>query len=160
MKRIYVREEVCIGCHLCEIYCQFQHSQSNNLINTFKKESPTPLPRLYVEEKDEVSFSVRCQQCDEAPCLFTCLTGAISRDDITGLIKVDEEQCIGCWTCILACPFGAIRQDRTQEKTIRCDLCNGKDIPACVDNCPNEALFYMDIQDETKKHRTQNVEHI
>ena len=149
MERVYVKEEVCIGCHLCEVYCQLQHAQSKDIIKAFKRESPRPLPRLRVEEKETVSFSMRCQQCDEAPCLYACLTGAITRDDISGMIKVDEEKCIGCWTCILVCPFGAIKQDTEQKKTVRCDLCEGESIPVCVANCPNEALVYVESMVDT-----------
>ena len=98
MKKVYIKEEVCIGCHLCEVYCQLQHAQSTDLIKAFKRESPRPLPRLRVEENGVLSFSVRCQQCDEAPCVNACLTGAISRDSNRGMITVDEEQCTGCCT--------------------------------------------------------------
>ncbi len=146
MRRVYVKEEVCIGCHLCEVYCQLQHAQSKDLIKAFKRESPSPLPRLRVEEKGAVSFSVCCQQCDEAPCVYACLTGAINRDRMTGVIKVDEEKCVGCWTCILVCPFGAIRRDTKQRKTVKCDLCEGENVPVCVTNCPNEALVYVEVQ--------------
>jgi len=147
MKKVYVKDEVCIGCHLCEVYCQLQHAHSKDIIKAFKRESPRPLPRLRVEEKGEVSFSVRCQHCDEAPCVYACLTGAITRDPIRGVIEVDDERCIGCWTCILVCPFGAIRQDTNQRKIVRCDMCQGQDIPVCVANCPNEALVYAEIED-------------
>lgn len=101
------------------------------------------MPRLRVEEKKPVSFSVRCQHCDEPPCVYACITGALRRED-SGIIKVDEERCIGCWTCILACPFGAIRQDTKQKKMVKCDLCPGETIPVCVANCPNEALVYAE----------------
>jgi carbon-monoxide dehydrogenase iron sulfur subunit len=148
MRRVYVKEEVCIGCHLCEVYCQLQHAQSKDIVKAFKRESSRPLSRLRVEEKGEVSFSMRCQQCDNAPCLYACITGAITRDEMTGMIKVDEEKCIGCWTCILVCPFGAIRRDIKHGKTVRCDLCQGEEIPVCVANCPNEALVYVEVPDE------------
>ena len=144
MRRIYIKEEFCIGCHLCEVYCQLQHSQSRDLIKAFKMESPRPLPRLRIEEKRPVSFSVRCQHCDESPCVYACLTGALSRDPNSGVVTVDEERCIGCWTCILVCPFGAIRQEPQQRKMVKCDLCQGEDMPVCVTNCPNEALVYAE----------------
>ena len=149
MKKVYVKEEVCIGCHLCEVYCQLQHAQSKDLIKAFKRELPRPLPRLRVEEKGAVSFSVHCQQCDEAPCVHACLTGALTRDYMTGVVKVDEERCIGCWTCILVCPFGTIRRDTKRGKTVRCDLCEGENVPACVTNCPNEALVYLESMVDT-----------
>ncbi len=147
MKRVYIKEEVCIGCHLCEVYCQLQHAQSKDLIKAFKRESPRPLPRLWVEERGVVSFSLRCQQCDEAPCVQACITGALSRDPDSGVVDVDKERCIGCWTCILVCPFGAMKQDTKKETVVKCDLCQGEDLPACVANCPNEALVYTDTLD-------------
>jgi carbon-monoxide dehydrogenase iron sulfur subunit len=147
MKKVYIKEEICIGCHLCEVYCQLQHARSTDLIKAFKRELPHPLSRLRVEANGSVSFSVRCQQCDEAQCVYACLTGAITRDGTTGIIRVDEERCIGCWTCILVCPLGAIRRDTNQRRAVKCDLCQGENIPVCVTNCPNEALVYAEIED-------------
>jgi len=140
MKRIYIKEEVCIACRLCEVYCQIQHSQSRDPVKAFKRELPPAVPRLRVEEKGTVSFSVRCQQCDEAPCVQACLTGALTRDPVSSLVKVDEKRCIGCWTCLLVCPLGALRRDTGQKKVLKCDFCQGEEIPACVAACPNEAL--------------------
>ncbi len=147
MKRIYIKEQACIGCHLCEVHCQLEHSVSKDLIKAFKREAPRPLPRLWVEENRPVSFSVRCHHCDEPPCVYVCLTGALSRDADSGIVTVDDAKCIGCWTCILVCPFGAIRQDTHRGKIAKCDLCPGGDAPACVTNCPNEALVYAEVQD-------------
>ena len=154
MNRVYIKEDVCIGCHLCEVYCQLQHAQSTDLVKAFKK-FPRPLPRLHVEEKGVVSFSVRCQHCDDAPCVQACLTGALSRDPISSLVKVDKERCIGCWTCLLVCPLGAIRPDTEEKKILKCDLCQGKDIPVCVANCPNEALVYVEVPDESSNIENQ-----
>ena len=146
MKQVYVKEEVCIGCYLCEVYCQLQHTGLKDLIKAFKRESPRPLSRLRVEENGVVSFSLRCQQCDEAPCVQACITGALHRDLASSLIKIDEDRCVGCWTCLLVCPLGVIMQDTVQRKVIKCDLCQGEDIPSCVVNCPNEALVYVDAE--------------
>ena len=151
MKRIYIKEEVCIGCHLCEVYCQLEHSLSKDLIKAFKRESPLALPRLRVEEKRPVSFAVQCRHCAEAPCVYACLTGALQRDPESGIVSVDEERCIGCWTCLLVCPLGAIRRDTRRDKVLKCDFCQGEEIPACVANCPNEALVYVEVQDGSPK---------
>ncbi len=141
MKRIYVNEAVCIGCRLCEVYCRTAHSKSKDVIKAYKKESPQAVARLRVESKAPVSFSLQCRQCDEPACLFACLTGALQRNE-DGLVVVDTEKCVGCWTCVLVCPFGAIRRDTQARKIAKCDLCIGNDMPACVSNCPNEALIY------------------
>ncbi len=147
MKRICIKEEVCIDCHLCEVYCQTEHSQSKDLIKVFKKEFPRPLPRLWVEGRKPISFTVQCRHCADPPCVYACLTGALQRDADSGIVTVDEERCTGCWTCILACPFGAIGRDVNQGKIVKCDLCPGEDVPVCVANCPNEALIYVETKD-------------
>jgi carbon-monoxide dehydrogenase iron sulfur subunit len=145
LRKVYVKEEVCIGCHLCEVYCQLKHAGTKDLVKAFKRESPPPLPRLRVDERGVVSLSVRCQHCEDAPCVLACLTGALSRDPESGMVKVDEEKCIGCWTCLLACPLAAIKPDTEQKKVLKCDLCQGEEIPVCVANCPNEALVYVEL---------------
>lgn len=148
MKRIYIKEEVCMGCHLCEVYCQVEHSQSKDLVKAFKRESPRPLPYVSVDQRGLVSLAVQCRHCAEAPCVYACLTGALQRDHESGIVTVDVERCIGCWTCILACPFGAIRRDTYRGKIAKCDLCPGEDMPVCVTNCPNEALVYAKVEDD------------
>lgn len=113
-------------------------------LKAFKKDSPRPLARLHIEASKPVFFSLRCQQCAEPACVYACLTGALSRNPETGLVTTDEDRCIGCWTCVLACPYGSIRPDMVKHKSVKCDLCQGTETPACVLNCPNEALSYED----------------
>jgi carbon-monoxide dehydrogenase iron sulfur subunit len=145
MRQVYLNEQVCIGCHLCEVYCRLQQAKSKDLVKASKRESPPPLPRLRVEEKGLVSLSVRCQHCDDAPCVLACLTGALSRDPVSSLVIIDEERCIGCGTCLLVCPLGVLRLDAGRKKTVKCDLCQGEEIPACVAHCPNEALWFAEV---------------
>jgi len=155
MKQIYINEQACIGCHLCEVYCRLQHARTNDLVKAYKKESPRPLPRLRVDECGIVSLSVRCQHCADAPCINACITGALSRDPLTSLVNVEEERCIGCGTCALVCPLGVPKLDTAQKKMVKCDLCQGEEIPACVANCPNEALVYVEVPDENAKIEKQ-----
>jgi carbon-monoxide dehydrogenase iron sulfur subunit len=140
MKRIMVKEEFCIGCHLCEVFCRLQRSESGELLRAFKKESSLPLSGARVEERGPVAISVRCRHCDEPTCFYACLGGALEQDVDTGLIVWEEGKCLGCWSCILACPYGAIRKDTSRGKIAKCDLCYREEVPACVASCPNEAL--------------------
>ena len=59
MKRIYAKEEYCIGCRLCEVHCLVQHSRSKKIIRVFREEMPDAVPRILVEEKGAVSFAVQ-----------------------------------------------------------------------------------------------------
>ncbi len=145
MKRIYPREEYCMGCRLCEIHCMVEHSQSRDIIKAFKREE-RPAKRVEVEESGNVSFALQCRHCDDAPCVDACLSGAMRRDEATGAIVNDSDKCIGCWTCILVCPFGAVRRDPVEHKVVaKCDLCPHLETPACVAACPNEALVMEEV---------------
>ena len=53
---------------------------------------------------------------------------------------------MGCWTCIMVCPYGAIIMDKEGKVVAKCDLCQGFDEPACVANCPNEALVFKEVK--------------
>jgi carbon-monoxide dehydrogenase iron sulfur subunit len=146
MKRIYAKEDICIGCRLCEVHCAVQHSGSRDLVKAFMREKPRPMPRIVVEEEGHLSFGLQCRQCDEPLCAQSCISGAmrISED---GTVLVDEEKCIGCWTCIVSCPYGAIRR-RTEDRqaALKCDMCPGLEVPVCVANCPNEALALEEVE--------------
>lgn len=144
VKRIVFKEDVCMGCGLCTVYCQVEHSRTKDIIKSFKRESPRPLPRSRVERRDELSLFIRCNHCSTPWCVYSCLTGALSKDPGTGMVTVDHEKCIGCWTCILACPYGALTRDMSSHQVIKCDLCPDRAEPACVANCPNEALIYIE----------------
>ena len=143
MKRIHVNEEYCIGCRLCEIHCLVQHSQSKKIVKAFKEEAPRALPRLLVEEEGPLSFAIQCRHCTEAPCIAACITGAMRQDELTGAVLCDEDRCVGCWMCVVVCPYGAIQLNITDRKAAsKCDLCLGEETPVCVAHCPNEALVF------------------
>lgn len=147
-KRIYPKEEVCIGCHLCEIYCILAHSGTKDLIKAFKKLN-RPSPKVLVEERDEyyITFALQCRHCDDPLCIKACITGAMHRDEETGYIVCDEDKCVGCWSCILVCPYGAIRRGENGRAVSKCDLCIEQGNPVCVENCPNEALELKELED-------------
>ena len=138
MKRIYTHEEYCIGCRLCEIHCAVQHSKTKDIIKTFKQEIP-PMPKLIVEESKPLSFSLQCRHCTDPICVKTCITGAMHKEG--DRVILDEDKCVGCWTCIMVCPYGAVMRDNKKVAS-KCDLCKGREIPACVEFCPNEALTF------------------
>jgi len=142
MKRVYAKEEVCIGCRLCEIACAVEHSESKNVIRAYKAESKRPVPRNFVEEKGPLTFSVNCRHCDEPLCVAVCIAGAMVKDEKTGVVLHNEEKCAGCWSCVMACPFGVIRINPAEKRTVKCDLCAGRTMPACVQACPNRAIVF------------------
>lgn len=141
-KKIIIREEYCMGCRLCEVYCLVQHSKTKNIIKAYKGEYPKPLARILVEESGYVSFALQCRHCEEAPCLEACITGAMHSDKRTGAVLFNEDKCVGCWMCIMVCPFGVIAPDAEGKRIAsKCDLCLDEEEPVCIRHCPNGAII-------------------
>ena len=99
MKKIYVNEKWCLGCHLCEYYCAFANSGESDMVKALK--GIEIQPRLRIEERGNVSFAVSCRHCDEPLCVKSCISGALTEEN--GVISIDPEKCVGCYTCIMAC---------------------------------------------------------
>ena len=139
MKRIYVNEKWCLGCHLCEYYCAFANSGSDDMVKALK--DITIHPRIKIEERQGISFAVSCRHCEEPLCVKSCITGALTIYD--GVITTDSDKCVGCYTCILSCPYGAVMPSGSGAIQ-KCELCvkNSFGTPACVQGCPNKAIVY------------------
>ena len=139
MKRVYVNEELCLGCHLCEYNCAFANSGMKNMALALKGKKI--YPRIRVEDDGKITYAVSCRHCTDPICVKSCISGALSKKD--GAVVIDKDKCIGCLTCVLVCPYGAISQS---DKGVaqKCELClqNSCKEPACVKGCPNKAIVY------------------
>ncbi|MBM3705982.1 MAG: 4Fe-4S dicluster domain-containing protein [Actinobacteria bacterium] len=150
MKKIFIEEQYCIGCRLCEIYCQVRHSKSRKILKAFRKELQSIVSRVTVEEIGYNSFAIQCRHCADAPCVDACISGAMIKNENTGVVICDQDRCVGCWSCIMVCPYGVIKRDISGRKVAsKCDLCFGEEVPVCVKNCPNEALKFTDTDPDT-----------
>ena len=141
MKKVFSREDLCVNCRLCEVYCKTAHSKSKDVLIANKYEEPAPISRFTVYGDRKASVAVNCRHCDDPACVKACITGAMHKDKKTGIVSVNEDKCIGCMTCLAVCPIGCIKAGKT---AVKCDLCQGEDMPACVKNCPNKALVYVE----------------
>lgn len=146
MRKIMVDLRKCLGCNSCQMACAVAHSLSKDLLGALN-ESPRPRNRVRLKNSYRQPFPLRCEQCDDAPCIDACKTGAMARDPETGSVQIDERKCVGCWMCIMVCPFGAVFPDAQKGKAVKCDLCRGNERPACVDACPTKALMYITAEE-------------
>ena len=139
MNRVYVNEQWCLGCHLCEYNCAFANSGQTNIVKALKGKSI--FPRIHVEGEDKITFAVSCRHCEDPMCVKSCISGALSKKD--GTVCIDRNKCVGCLTCILVCPYGAMSQN-ANGAVQKCELCMGNTCgePACAKGCPNKAIVY------------------
>jgi carbon-monoxide dehydrogenase iron sulfur subunit len=146
VKRIIAKQEACMGCGLCEVYCTVQHSKSKDIVKAYNSERPKPNKQNNVEETNPSRLQFSAATAKTHPCVTACLSGAMQKDEKTGQVTHNKDKCIGCWTCIMVCPYGAIKMDKEGHVVAKCDLCQGFDEPACVANCPNEALVFKEVK--------------
>jgi Fe-S-cluster-containing hydrogenase component 2 len=82
----------------------------------------------------------------------------VYRDHAVPVVRINEAECIGCWECIKACPFGAADWDDDKEVAIMCDLCGGE--PACVASCIYGALSFEPEATVVRRKRRATAEAI
>lgn len=163
----------CFGCHTCEATCKVANNlpieMVYNRVLTVGGEAVDTAGGTY-EQPELEFFPVQCQHCENPACLDVCPTGAtIKRDD--GIVYVDMELCIGCESCISACPYEGVRvllegeptyyldvvvgefdapvhKGGTVEKCTFCyNLIDRGEVPACMQCCPGRARFWGDLDD-------------
>ncbi len=145
-KKLAVIPEQCSGCRLCELVCAIKHFGVNNpkkaairVINTY----PHPVMRM----------PIVCSQCKIPACAQVCPTDALRW--IEGIVQLDKENCISCYKCVEACPFGAIFAHEDNALPIKCDMCGGE--PECVKICPLGALRLIPEHALGEPKRLNNV---
>lgn len=161
----------CIGCNACSVACKQENSLPYGVFftRTLSEEIGTfpHTKRVYVP--------TLCNHCEDAPCERVCPTGAtFTRED--GIVLVDDQKCIGCGSCVVACPYDQrtkIEADMlktglfgdghltpfeeqgytrfTPGTVVKCTFCHervdaGMD-PACVATCPTDARIFGDLDD-------------
>ncbi|HCI81501.1 MAG TPA: 4Fe-4S ferredoxin, partial [Ktedonobacter sp.] len=139
-----IDQRKCIGCHACTVACKAEHDVPIGVYRTWVKyieRGEFPNSRRY--------FLVnRCNHCDDAPCVKICPTKALyKRKD--GIVDFDNSRCIGCKSCMQACPYDALYIDPNSHTAAKCNYCAHRTEvgmePACVVVCPEHAIIAGDM---------------
>jgi len=141
-----IDQRTCIGCHACTVACKTEHDIPVGQFRTWVK---------YVDSGEFPNSTrdfgvMRCNHCTDAPCVKICPTKALyTRKD--GIVDFDNERCIGCKSCMQACPYDAIYIDANTHTAAKCNFCahrvdEGLE-PACVVVCPTHSIWVGDVSD-------------
>jgi len=144
---------MCGGCQTCEFTCAEIHNLPKPDdapeigINRPLNETRRTVVNTYETTEGEVAVKRQCMHCSEPACASACLTQAMHKTK-EGPVIWREDKCMGCRYCMISCPFDVptFEYNSPNPKIIKCDMCydrlqEGK-IPACVEICPSEAMFF------------------
>ena len=141
-------KDVCTGCEICEMMCALYHDGV-----TGQAFSRLEVVEYHFAEHFELNA---CRQCLYPSCYYACplKDKALCIDTDTGARYIDSEECVGCKSCLKACPFDPSRIKFNTEKKVsfKCDLCRERDEgPICVEYCLHDALKYNPRNEDDKK---------
>jgi protein NrfC len=147
---LIVDRKKCQGCGTCMMACSLAHAG----VASYSLSRIQVLQDSFADWPDDVLIAT-CRQCQDAPCVQVCPTGANKADPEHGNVRrIDPELCIGCKLCITKCPYTPVRLqwDRDRRKSQKCDLCvdtphldekgGPGGVQACVRACPVGAIAF------------------
>ncbi len=145
-----IREHLCIDCELCKEACVKTNSVPHYGARTtiFEKRR-----ELTGGETETIFMPILCNQCNRPPCVRVCPTTATYKDEKTGIVVMHDKRCIGCKTCMAACPYNARYFKEETRAVDKCNFCrdtrlaNGETETACVAACPADVRVFGDISD-------------
>lgn len=161
-------ENKCTGCFGCTVACKsWRNVETGQVIdNELVTVRYRRIEKRWSGEFPKVSFrnfSVSCQHCAKPWCMEVCPVKAISKAE-NGVVTVDREKCIGCQTCLKACPFGVPQFSKKTKpaKMQKCDMCVNeldlsKDEPPCVATCNTKALNIKKLTSKEKEISEQKL---
>ncbi|MEJ2039718.1 MAG: 4Fe-4S dicluster domain-containing protein [Desulfosarcinaceae bacterium] len=163
MKRYYLFQDTrkCIGCRACEVQCK---SNKNLPVGPRLCQIIEVGPKLIGGLPRTAFIFMPCFHCENPWCVAACPTGAMQQRSEDGIVTVDHNLCVGCKTCISACPWGTPQWDPEIGKVVKCDFCVDRLDqglkPACVTSCTTQCLEFGLTENMNNVRRRRHAESI
>jgi len=172
-KGVLVDITKCINCESCVVACRLYNGLEKSPIESDSHDEILTAQRWTVVQNRHVKkngapirrfVKRQCFHCLEPACASACFTKAMQKTP-EGPVVYNEDICVGCRYCMIACPFGVLKFEWNKPfpRVLKCQMClsriAGNQMPACVSVCPTGALTFGDRDDllrEAKKRIAAN----
>lgn len=151
-KGFYFDATRCVDCKTCQVACKKKFHLSKGLVYravSSYEVGEFPQAKLY-------SISHTCNHCADPACVRNCPTLAMHKDEADGTIQHDDERCIGCKACILACPYGAPVYLEDEGIVGKCNACidtrEADGATTCEASCGMRAIQFGDYDELCAEH--------
>ena len=141
-RKIFFLPERCLMCLSCVLSCQF-HSLGTGGAGCLPPGKPPK--RISPIFSRGTPWMWKCQQCSQAPCVEACISGSLRQKADGKGVEHRTETCVGCGSCLLACPLSIPAFDREGGRMSKCNLCPEESIPPCVKACQSQALVFHEV---------------
>ena len=153
----YFDADNCIGCHTCRVACKdvnrLEIGEDYRHVTSYCTGSGFDVHMYHI--------SIACNHCSVPACVAYCTTGAMYKDDETGLVLHDHEVCIGCETCTTSCPYSHPILIKRLGITGKCDACAGLrfmgEEPSCVASCPQRVIEFGVVEELKARHSGEGL---
>ncbi|QDU60507.1 Anaerobic dimethyl sulfoxide reductase chain B [Planctomycetes bacterium Pan216] len=143
----------CTGCKACVTACHSLNGLDDD-------EAWRDVGLLHSRETDEPYLQIvttACHHCVDPACMNGCPVNAYEKDELTGIVRHLDDQCIGCQYCVLKCPYDVPKYNKAKGIVRKCDMCSQRlaknEAPACVQSCPNSAIRITIVSTEQTEDR-------
>lgn len=142
--RMLIDADKCLNCRACIVACQQRNGVPLGYSRNWVRKGAAKL-------NSGTGFQPgACMHCEKPLCVEACPTRATWKDT-DGVVRVDKSRCIGCGSCVAACPYDARYRNPVTGVADKCDYCSGSrafgDVPACVKVCATHVRMFGDTDD-------------
>lgn len=139
-----INMQECYGCKTCAVACKSENMTPKGVnwrtVREFTTEDPL----------SQAFLPMSCNHCDEPACMEVCPVSAYTKRD-DGIVIQDHDKCIGCRSCVMACPYSAPQYDPVEKKVSKCDMCYERVdeglLPRCVEACPADVIKFGEVEE-------------
>lgn len=161
-KAILFDSTQCVGCRACEEGCAKRWNLPYN--DKIAQEEQISAHKLTAIVTHGERFSRRlCMHCADPTCVSVCPVAALQKTAL-GAVIYDEDRCMGCRYCMLACPFQvpSYEWDSRLPRVKKCDFCYERQRAgqptACAEVCPTGATLCGSSEDMVREARRRVAE--